>query len=153
MSAPTVDLHTTTQFSVFLINKPGNLSNVCQALADAKVNLLALTMMDTTEHGVLRIVAEDPDAARTAFKALELPVTETQVLAVTLPNRPGVLADVLQRLAAGHVPVHYAYVTAGTRNGKTAGILKVANLAKAVQVLEERRPQRKTRPAPRKRPA
>lgn len=137
-------LSTDTQFSVFLVNKPGSLGRVVRRLAEKKINIIAMSMMDATEHGVLRLVAEDPASTRETLAALELPKTETTVLTSTLPNRPGALADVVERLDQEHVQVQYAYCTTGTRNGKALGVFKVSNLHKAVQVLSERKPRRKT---------
>lgn len=134
---------TETQFSVFLVNKPGILARVCQKLADGKVNIAALSMMDSTEHGVLRLVVENPDRARDTLTDLEVPTTETQVLVATLPNRPGALADVVERLSAGHVNVNYAYCTTGAKGGKTVGVFRVSDLNRAVGILSERRPRRK----------
>jgi len=62
-----------TQFSVFLVNKPGILARVCQQLADDKVNILAMSMMDSQEHGVLRMVTENPGQARKSLSELEVP--------------------------------------------------------------------------------
>ncbi len=143
MSTSGNSLGTDTQFSVFLANKPGVLARVVQRLAENRINIVALSMMDSTEHGVLRIVVEDAARARSALASLDLPRTEQTVLLATLPNRPGALADMLERLAAGHVNVHYAYCTTGAAGGKTLGVFKVDNLQKAVQLLGERRPRRK----------
>jgi len=132
-----------TQFSVFLVNKPGILARVCQRLADDKINIVALSMMDSTEHGVLRLVVEDPQRARQTLSALEVPSTETQVLVATLPNRPGALADVVERLSAGHVNVNYAYCTTGAPAGKTLGVFRVSDLNRAISILSVRRPRRK----------
>jgi hypothetical protein len=103
-----------------------------------------MSMMDATEHGVLRLIAEDPTAARDTLAHLDVPKTETKVLTAGLPNRPGALADVVERLDGEHIQVHYAYCTTGSRNGRTLGVFKVSNLNKAMQVLGERRPRRKT---------
>ena len=137
-------MRTDTQFSVFLVNKPGVLSQICQKLADDKINILAMTMMDSMEHGVLRLVAEDPRKARRTISNLGVPSTETDVLMVQMPNRPGALADVVGRLAAAHVNVNYAYCTTGAKNGKTLGIFKITDVPKAMRVLAERKPRRKT---------
>ena len=136
-------VHVETQFSVFLVNKPGVLARVCRRLAEHKVNMVAMTMMDSTEHGVLRLVTEDPSVTRTALSAIEVPTTETQVLAATMPNRPGALADLVQRLAAARIHVDYAYCTAGGTGGKTLGIFRVSDVKRAEKALAERRPQRK----------
>lgn len=138
------DLRKHVQLSVVLINKPGTLARVVQALAEQKVNILALSMMDSTEHGVLRLVLEDIQRAKAALAQLDLPLSEQEVLVATLPNRAGALADVVGRLAAEHMSVHYAYCTTGAPGGKTLGVFKVDNVAKAMQVLEVRKPKRST---------
>jgi len=147
MSANDQGIRTETQFSVFLVNKPGMLARVCQRLADDKVNVLAVSMMDSTEHGVLRMVTEDPPRTRASLATLDVPTTETPVLLVSLPNRPGALADVVERLASAHVTVNYAYCTAGAPGGKSFGIFKVTDVPKATGVLAERKPKRKLAPA------
>jgi hypothetical protein len=126
-----------TQFSVFLVNKPGVLAQVTKALADAKVNITALTLVDSQEHGVLRFVAENPEAARAVLRKLNLPMTETDVLSMELSNRPGALADVAGLLGTNHININYAYCTSGAPGGRTTGVFKVADLNKAQRVLKE----------------
>src|SRR5437773_1669298 len=130
------DVKPLTQFSVFLVNKPGVLAQVTSALADAKVNLVAVTLVDSQEHGVLRMVAEKPEQAREVLKKLNLPMTETEVLCVDLPNRPGALADVATLLGKEHININYAYVTSGAPGGRTTGVFKVADPKKAEHVLK-----------------
>lgn len=130
-------MDTLTQFSVFLVNRPGVLSKVFRDLAKAKVNMTSISMMDTTEHGVLRLVVDDPAAARKVFKQLEVPVSEADVLGVTLPNRPGAAADLCDRLAAKHVNIAYMYCTSGAKGGKTQVVIKVPDIKKAMKVLDE----------------
>lgn len=141
------ELRTATQLSVFLVNKPGVLASVCHRLAEEKINIIGISMMDATEHGVLRLVAEDAARARRALTALDVPTTEQEVLLASLPNRPGALADMVERLAAAHISVHYAYVTTGAAGGKTLGIFKVSDQNKAIKTLTERVPRRRTEPA------
>lgn len=142
---------TDVQFSIFLVNKPGVLARVLQHLAERKINVTALSIMESTEHGVLRVVVEDAEKARKAVRELDMHVTEQQVLTATLPNRPGAMSDVVARLAADHINVHYAYCTTGGAGNKTLGILKVSDQAKAVKVLTERKPQRRLDNSPIKR--
>lgn len=136
-------VRTDTQHSVYLVNKPGILARVVQRLADRKINISALTMMDSTEHGVLRMVCENPARVREALADFDLHHSEQTVLTVTLPNRPGALADVVGRLASQHIEVSYAYCTTGAPGGRTVGVFKVSNPQKAIQVLEERKPRRR----------
>jgi len=132
-----------TQFSVFLVNKPGVLAQVLGELAKAKVNLIAMTLADSTEHGVLRLVVDQPDKARDVLKRLSVPVTETDVICVELSNRPGAMADVCSRLAAEHINISYAYATSGAGGGKTTGVFKVADMKKAMKVLQQGRLKRR----------
>lgn len=136
-------MRTETQFSVFLVNKPGVLAKVTEALAKAKINIVALTMMDSSEHGVLRLVVGDTDRAREVLKTLNVPMTESDVLLVEMSNRPGSLADVCGRLAAAHVNISYAYVTTGAPGGKACSVLKVADAKKAMATLNDKKPRRK----------
>lgn len=124
------------QFSVFLVNKPGVMTQVFAELGKAKANVAALAMMDSTEHGVLRVVVDDPDAAREVFRDLELHFTESEVLRVVLPNRPGAAADLCEKLAAKHVNIAYMYCTGGAKGGKTFVIFKVSDIKKAMKVLD-----------------
>ncbi len=129
-----------TQFSVFLVGRPDILTRVCRGLAEAKVNILALTMMDTTEHGVLRIVCSDGDVARDALKRMNCAFTENQVLAVEMPNRPGAAAEVCERLGAAKVGIRYMYCSvSGVAGGKALGIFRVANVDKARKALESKK--------------
>src|SRR5258705_10517735 len=113
--------HVQTQFSVFLVNKPGVLAQVTRALAEAKVNLVAMTLVDSQEHGVLRFVAESPGKAREVVKKLNLPATETEVLCMELSNRPGALADVAGKLGGNPGDINYAYCTSGGPGGEEGG--------------------------------
>jgi hypothetical protein len=135
MSQPAANIASATQFSLFLINKPGILAQVTRSIADSHINLVAMTLVDSQEHGVLRLVAADPGAARTALARLNLPMTETDVLCLELSNRPGALADVATLLGQNHININYAYCTSGAPNGHTTGIFKVADPKKAMHLL------------------
>jgi hypothetical protein len=146
------DARTTTQFSVFLVNKPGVLAQVTQALASEKVNLVAMTLVDSQEHGVLRMVAEDPGTTRKVLQRLNLPMTETDVIVLEMSNRPGALADVATLLGTNHININYAYVTSGAPGGRTTGVFKVADLSKALHVLDGKTDRTKRRDTAIRRP-
>lgn len=136
-------MYTGTQFSVFLVDKPGVLVQVTDKLAQAKVNIAALTLMDSVEHGVFRIVCDDADRARAALRSLNIPMTETEVLMVELPNRPGAMADLCAKLGADHISIKYAYLTAGAPGGRTLGIFKVSDVKKALKIVDTRANRKK----------
>jgi hypothetical protein len=126
------------QYSLFLENKPGLLAQVARQLAKARINVLAMTMMDSSEHGVLRMVVSDgAEKFRAAVADLNLPMTETDVLLVDMPNKPGSLADICGKLAEAHINISYAYCTTGAPGGKTNGVFKVADMNKAMKVLRK----------------
>jgi hypothetical protein len=132
-----------TQFSIFLVNKPGVLASVTNELTRARVNLVALTLMDSMEHGVLRIVSDDADKAREVLGRTHDRWTETEVLVMELSNEPGAFATVAEKLAAEHINISYAYATAGAPGGRTTAVFKVADMKKAQKILEAANAKRK----------
>jgi hypothetical protein len=142
------------QLSVFLVNKPGRLANICSALAHEKINIMALTLVDSTEHGVLRVVVNDAERAKAILSKQGVEVTDTDVVLVEIPNRPGAFAALAERLAREHININYAYCTAGAPGGKTTAIFKVAEVKKAVEILKAETEKRQehsvagVRPAP-----
>ena len=135
-------MHIETQFSIFMINKPGILANILEELAKAKINIIELTVMDSVEHGVLRVVGKSHEKVRKLLKKLNVTFNETDVLCVNLPNKAGAFADIAKKLAKTHINVSYAYCTAGARGGRTTGILKVADVKRAIKILQS--PAKKT---------
>jgi hypothetical protein len=130
-------VETAKQVSVFLENKPGRLAKVLSALARDKVNVTALSVMDSHEHSVLRVVTNDLPKTSQVLKGLSIPHAETEVMLVELKNQPGALAHVCELLAGEHVNIDYAYCSSGGRNGRVLGIFKVSNTEKALRALSE----------------
>lgn len=125
------------QFSIFMVNKPGVLAQVLGEFARAKINIIAMTMMDSVEQGVMRVVFASPEKARDVLSKLNMAYNETEVLCVNLTNKAGALATVAERLAKNHINIAYAYCTAGAKGGRTTGVLKVANVKKAMRILQQ----------------
>jgi len=129
-------MHLDTQFSIFMVNKPGVLSQLLNELATTKTNIVAMTMMDSVEHGVMRLVGTSSASIRKTLSKMNQQFSETQVLCINLPNHAGAFADVTNKLAQAHINISYAYCTAGARGGRTTAVLKVADVKKAMKVLE-----------------
>ena len=129
-----------------MVNKPGVLAHILGELAKAKVNIIAMTVMDSVEHGVLRVVLDKPQVAEELLGKANLPVNKTEVLCVNLDNKSGALAVVAEKLAVSHINISYAYCTAGAKGGRTTGILKVADVKKAMKILQENIRASKSRP-------
>lgn len=112
------------QFTTFLENKPGRLLNICAALARDKVNIRALTVMDSKEHSVLRFVVDKVEQTTEALRRLNAPFSETDVIVLELKHQPGAIARLCERLAAEHVNIDYIYCSSGAKNGQTIAVIK-----------------------------
>lgn len=119
------------QLSVFLENKSGRLAELARVLGDAGINMRALMVADTEEFGVVRIICDHPLHAREVLEATGFGVSTTPVVAVEIPDHPGGLADVLERLGATGMNVEYAYCFVGLRGGAAIDVLKVDDDAAA----------------------
>jgi hypothetical protein len=126
-----------TQFSIFLINKPGVLGSVTEALAKNEVNMYALSLSDSGEHGVLRVVGDDPEKTRAVLQETHDRWTETDVLVVPISNAPGAFASTANRLAEGGVNVLYAYCTSPSDVDHARAIFKVSDNDKAKEILAD----------------
>ena len=123
------------QLSVFLENSKGHLANMTRVLGEAGVDLLALSIADTTNFGILRAIVSDNDKAVSALKTAGYTVNLTEVLAVTVPDRPGGLTEVLEVLLEGGISVEYLY--SFVRNPKKNALIlfKVDDVAAANEAL------------------
>jgi hypothetical protein len=120
-----------------LENKPGRLAKICSALAQEKVDIRALSVMETDGPSVLRFVTSDLEVTRSVLTSLGTEYRITEVLAVPMENRTGALAKLLERLAEEHINVEYAYVSATAAPGKSLGIFHTSNPKRAAQILGE----------------
>ena len=124
------------QFIIFLENKPGRLSNIVSALAREKINIQALTVMDSKEHSILRFVADNPQETRSVLARTGAPFSEAEVILVELKNQPGAVARLCERLAGSHINIDYMYCSAGAKNGRTLAVLKATPVDKVKQILQ-----------------
>ncbi len=127
-----------TQLSLFLANKPGTLAAVCDELAKHKVNIYALTISDTVDHAVVRLVVSDTQMAIHLLESRGVLVVENKVLMIENSNRPGALSKIAERLAKAKVNIEYAYLA--TRPGEKSGllILRASDTKKALKVLRKK---------------
>ena len=130
-------MYVATQFSIFMVNKPGVLARALGEFARAKINIIAMTMTDSVEHGVMRVIFAAPKRAKEVLSRLNMSYNETEVLCVNLANKAGAFAAVAEKLAKNHINISYAYCTAGAKGGRTTCVLKVADVKKAIKVLQQ----------------
>lgn|SRR3989338_8910342 len=123
------------QLSIFLENRPGALAKVCGTLAEAGVNILALTIHDTVDHAIVRLLADRPVKAILLLEQQGLYILESDVVVMEMENRPGALAEVAQHLAHADINIEYAYCTAIDRQGTGCLILKTKELERTIEIL------------------
>lgn len=127
-----------TQISIFIENKEGRLAEVTAILRDANVNIRALSLADTTDFGVLRLIVNDSDAAETALKKEGFTVGKTKVLAVEVADEPGGLNKVLDPLCEQQVNVEYMYAFANPKCQNAIMIFRFDDHDKALEILAEK---------------
>ncbi len=126
-----------TQISVFLENRPGRLANLLQVLSAAHINLRALSLADTADFGIARIIVDDTVAAMEAIRRAGLTAATTEVLRVEVPDVPGALETaIVMPLAQAGVNIEYLYAHSERPTDKAEVIMKVDRLDKAEQVLK-----------------
>jgi hypothetical protein len=128
-------MNITKQLALFLENRPGTLARVCAALGEAKINIHALTISDTVDHCVVRMVVSDPRKAMHIFEQHGSLVVESDVLVIEGDNQAGSLARITAKLAEAGVNIEYAYCAAPPGAKKGLLILRAANPQKALKVL------------------
>ena len=125
------------QLSVFLENKSGRLAHVTRILGDAKVNLLALSLADSSDFGILRLIVDDVERAQAVLKEHQVVCAVHDVMAVEVNDRPGGLADLLDLLGTGGVNVEYMYAFSEKNTGRAALIFRFDDPAKAAACLKQ----------------
>lgn len=125
----------TKQLAIFLENRPGTLARVCDALAEAKINIYAITTSDTVDHSVIRMVVSDPRKALLLFEEHGTLVVEDDVLMVDGDNKPGSLAKIAHRLAAAKINIEYCYCATSPDAKKGLLVLRASDAHRALKVL------------------
>lgn len=128
-------MHITKQLAVFLDNQPGTLARVCDALAEAKINIFAISTSDTVDHNVVRLVLSDSRHALQIFEEHGTLVVENDVLVIDGDNKPGSLAKIAHKLAEAKINIDYAYCATPPNAKKGLLVLRVNDAGKALKVL------------------
>lgn len=126
---------TVKQLSVFVENKPGRLAGVTDILAKSEIDIRALSVADTTDYGILRLIVSDPKKACEVLKESDYTVKLTDVIVVELDDEVGILAKTLSLLDSNGISVEYLYAFIGRDKGKAFIIIRVEDNDKAVEVL------------------
>lgn len=123
------------QISIFVENKPGRLAEITSILAENSIDIRALSIADTTDYGILRLIVSDPEKAEKIFKDAKLTVSITNVLGIGIPDVPGGFSMAIKALADSGISVEYAYAFITPDAGKAYVILRVEDNDAATKVL------------------
>jgi hypothetical protein len=125
------------QISIFLENKSGRMAEVTDVLAKSGINIRALSLADTTDFGILRLIANDTDKAKQVLKDNGFTVGKTEVIAVEVPDRPGGLAEILNVIKNEEINVEYMYAFVQRSGDKAIIIFRFDKLEKAISALQK----------------
>ncbi len=123
------------QLALFLENSPGTLAKVCDALAEAKINIYAMSITDSVDHAIVRMVVSDTQRAIFIFETHGTLVIDTEVLMIENDNRPGSLSRIAKLLASKKVNIEYAYLASMPTAKRGLLIMRVDDPKKALKVL------------------
>lgn len=124
------------QLALFLHNRPGTLAAVCDALAEAKINIYGMSVADTVDHAVVRMVVSDPRRALHIFESHGTLALESDVLMIENENRPGMLSRIAKVLAEKSINIEYAYLASLPSARKGLLILRPSDAKKALRALK-----------------
>jgi hypothetical protein len=125
------------QISVFLENKAGRLAEVTRILAEANINIRALSLADTSDFGILRLVVNDNNKAKEELRKAGFTVAKTDVVAVEIADKPGGLYNVLRILQKANVNVEYMYAFVHQSSANAVLIFRFDNISEALRLLRE----------------
>jgi hypothetical protein len=125
------------QISVFLENKSGRLADVTKTLGSTGIDISALSIADTTDFGVLRLIVNDPEKAEMVLKNKGFAVSCTDVIAIAVADEPGGLAAALEILGKEQIGIEYMYAFVGKAENEALVILRVETPEEATEILEK----------------
>ena len=125
------------QLALFLANRPGALGDICDELAKAKINIYALTVGDTVDHSVIRMVVNDTPRALRVLTERGVLVVENEVLMIENNNKPGSLSRIARVLATHRINIEYAYLATVPNAKRGLLILRVDHTRKALDILSQ----------------
>ena len=128
---------TIKQISVFLENRPGQLRDITNSLEKEEINIRAITIAETADYGIIRLIVEEPERAAEILKRQEFLVVFSDVVAVAVQDRPGGLAKLLDVMIEADINIEYMYSVFGKTKGEAYMIFKVNDTEKLKALLQE----------------
>ncbi len=125
------------QINVFLENQSGRLAEVTKTLADADIDIRALYIADTTDFGILRMIVDKPSQAQILLNEAGFTVSQTPVIAVAIPDKPGTLDEGLGLISKNNISLEYLYAFVGRSSSDAIVVIRVEDTDQALKILNE----------------
>jgi hypothetical protein len=124
------------QISLFLENKPGHLNAICRTLAQNNINIVTLSLADTQQFGIVRLIVEEWEKARDALEQAGYVVNVREVVAATVADRPGGMAELLDTIGKSGVNIEYMYAFTSRHGEEAVLVFRFDNPDKAIEALQ-----------------
>lgn len=124
------------QLSIFIENKPGRLAEVTDIIGDSGIDVRALSIADSTDFGILRLIVDDPDKASCILTEKGMVVSLTDVIAIGIPDTPGAFAKEISKLSKNGVDLEYMYAFVSRKQNEAYAIIRAKDPDKATEVLK-----------------
>ncbi len=125
------------QLSVFMENKPGRLSKICNTLADAQINIHAMSVHDTVDHAIVRLMVDNPNKALILLEEEGVYIVMQDVVVLQTENKPGIIATIAKKLFRADINIEYAYCTATKHQDLGCLVIKTKDPEQTLEILEE----------------
>lgn len=125
------------QISIFVENKPGRLAEITEVIAENNINIRALSVADTTNFGILRIIVDEPEEVEKVLKNAGLTVSITSVITACIHDKPGGLASVLKLLSSHGIQIEYMYAFIAKSDNEAYVVMRIEDEKTAVKLLME----------------
>jgi hypothetical protein len=123
------------QISIFVENKPGRVCAIMEALAEARIDIRAMTIADTAEFGIVRLIVNDAEKAAAVLRAGDFTARISEVIGISIPDQFGALYDVVKLLGENDINIEYSYSLMGKSHAEADIVIKVKNAEKAMEIL------------------
>lgn len=125
------------QLSVFMENKPGRLSHICNTLAEADINIFAMSVHDTVDHAIVRLLVDNPNKALIILEEEGVYTVSQDVVVLEIENKPGIISMVAKKLFRADINIEYAYCTAAKNQEFGCLVVKTKDAEQTLEILEE----------------
>lgn len=125
------------QLSVFMENKPGRLSQICSMLAENGINIRAMSVHDTVDHAIVRLVVDSPTKALILLEEDDVYTIAQDVVVLSIENKPGIISTIAKKLFRADINIEYAYCTATKNQEAGCLVIKTKDAEQTLEILEE----------------